>query len=140
LCLAADGSCVAAILSTGPVSPSDGLGGANIALLMSLCRADGLLLKPDKPARTVDAHWLSAVFNNTPAPQGRALWTTSTSLLAAGTWGYVLVAESETVWSASAATLNLPGGAKATAGVTWTRPKHIRPKHIRPKHISREFR
>ena len=129
---------ISAILSTGPVSPSDGIGGADKGLLMSLCRADGLLLKPDKPARTVDAHWLSGVFNNTPGPQGRALWTTSTSLstmtaaAAAAvattgttrTWGYVLVAESEAAWSGSAATLNLPGGANATSGVAWTRPKH----------------
>ena len=57
-----------------PVSPSDGIGGADKGLLMSLCRADGLLLKPDKPARTVDAHWLGGVFNSTPpGPQVRRI-------------------------------------------------------------------
>lgn len=39
----------------GPVSPSDGVDGADVSLLMSLCREDGLLLKPDKPARALDA-------------------------------------------------------------------------------------
>jgi hypothetical protein len=46
---------ISALLSTGPVSPSDGVDGADVGLLMSLCREDGLLLKPDKPARAVDA-------------------------------------------------------------------------------------
>ena len=125
---------ISAILSTGPVSPSDGLGGADIGLLMSLCRSDGLLLKPDKPARTIDAYWLGTVFTNTKsssnsstgehiAPVGKALWTTA--VVHGGlTWGYVLAAETSTDWRGTPATLNLPGGSNASAGVTWLRPKH----------------
>ena len=48
-----------------------------------LIACSGLLLKPDKPARTLDVSWLSKVFNATgthSAPQARALWSTSTSL------------------------------------------------------------
>ena len=39
-----------AILSTGPVSPGDGIGHVNITLLQRTCMSDGTLLKPDKPA------------------------------------------------------------------------------------------
>eukprot|EP01048_Picozoa_sp_COSAG05_P002599 COSAG05_NODE_108_length_18693_cov_7.956709_9_plen_345_part_00 len=123
---------ISAILSTGPVSPSDGLGGADVGLLMSLCRSDGLLLKPDKPARTVDAQWLGAVFTHSSgggsgghhvAPSGKALWTTA--VVHGGlTWGYVFAAETSDDWHGTPAALNLPGGANASAGVAWLRPKH----------------
>ena len=44
-----------ATLSTGPVSPGDKIGGSNVSLLMSTCRAgDGLILKPDRPATLMD--------------------------------------------------------------------------------------
>lgn len=40
----------------GPVGPSDMVGGTNSTLLMSTCRpGDGLLLRPDKAAVTVDS-------------------------------------------------------------------------------------
>ena len=37
------------------------MGGADVGLLLSLCDANGKLLKPDKPARSVDAVWTSLV-------------------------------------------------------------------------------
>ena len=46
-------------LSCGPVSPSDGVDGENVGLIMSLCNSDGLLLKPDKPARALDVQFTS---------------------------------------------------------------------------------
>jgi hypothetical protein len=46
--------CLAAALSGGPVAPSDKIGTENKELLMKTCRADGLLLKPDKPATPID--------------------------------------------------------------------------------------
>jgi hypothetical protein len=43
-----------AALSAGPVAPSDKMGYPNLKILMQATRADGVLLKPDIPARTMD--------------------------------------------------------------------------------------
>ncbi|MBD3229597.1 MAG: hypothetical protein GF329_15560 [Candidatus Lokiarchaeota archaeon] len=45
---------VQAILSGGPVGPSDRINHLNRSLLMKTCRDDGVLLKPDKPATPID--------------------------------------------------------------------------------------
>jgi len=45
-------------LSAGMVGPSDALGEAVPAILAATCRADGWLLKPDRPAFPVDAMFL----------------------------------------------------------------------------------
>ena len=60
-------------LTTGPVGPGDGVGSTNASLVMAACRAgDGLLLKPDRPATTMDAAF-AAVFGAAPrAPGGAA--------------------------------------------------------------------
>ena len=115
---------ISSLLSAGPVSPSDGVDGANVPLLMSLCRADGKLLKPDKPARSLDAQWLGRVFNSS-APSG-TLWSTSTTINNK-TWGYVLSVNSAEAWSADATTLNLPGGNEASAGYSWARSPLLDP-------------
>jgi hypothetical protein len=92
---------LSALLSAGPVSPSDGIDGANIPLLKSLCRSDGMLLKPEKPARAIDAQWIGQVFNvSSPggSPSG-VLWTTATTLPGSDrTWSYVLSVSSEKDW------------------------------------------
>ena len=55
------------VRDSGPVGPGDMVGGANVSLIMSTCRAgDGLLLKPDRPATTMDAVFTSAVFTFAP--------------------------------------------------------------------------
>ena len=41
---------VVSVLSAGPVSPSDKIGGLNVSILMKTCRSDGWILKPDRPA------------------------------------------------------------------------------------------
>ncbi len=46
------------VLSTGMVGPSDEVDKQNAALLWRTCRADGLLLKPDRPATPIDAMFL----------------------------------------------------------------------------------
>ncbi|CAF1261231.1 unnamed protein product [Rotaria sordida] len=43
-----------ATLSTGPVGPGDGIDYANIQSIMKCCRRDGLILKPDRPLRTIN--------------------------------------------------------------------------------------
>jgi hypothetical protein len=108
------------------ISASDGVDGAGIPLLKSLCRADGMLLKPDKPARAVDAQWLGHVFNRSSQPSG-VLWSTAVTLPGAAnkSWGYVLSVNSVDDWSASAEELDLPGGEISTAGYSWARPPEM---------------
>ncbi len=43
-----------ASLSTGPVAPSDAIDKFNKSLIMRACNADGLLLKPSRPAFVID--------------------------------------------------------------------------------------
>ena len=108
-----------ALLSRGPVSPSDGVDGHNMGLLLSLCRSDGTLLKPDKPARTIDAKWLGSL-DHTLDPSTGVVWTTATAfdgLL----WGYVFVQAATSSWNATARDLGLDRG--ISAGVVWQRPK-----------------
>jgi hypothetical protein len=45
-------------LSAGMVGAGDRLGAAKKAILLRTCRADGLLLKPDRPATPIDAMFL----------------------------------------------------------------------------------
>jgi hypothetical protein len=45
-------------LSAGPVGPGDKIGYMDRELLMRTCRADGLLLKPDRPAMPIDEMFL----------------------------------------------------------------------------------
>ena len=43
-----------ATLSTGPVGPSDKIGSSSVELIMKSVNAEGLILKPERPARAVD--------------------------------------------------------------------------------------
>ena len=49
-------------LSGGPVGPSDTAGQANATLLMATCMSDGRLLKPTRPALTVDSSFVYRAF------------------------------------------------------------------------------
>ena len=95
------------------------MGGADVGLLLSLCDANGKLLKPDKHARSIDAVWTSLVPGAAAGPPG-TLWSTSVTKSNA-TWGYVLAARTSTKWSADAKTLGLRPG--RTDGYTWTRER-----------------
>ena len=92
------------------------MGGADVGLLLSLCDANGKLLKPDKPARSVDAVWTSLVPGAAKGPPG-TLWSTSVTKSNA-TWGYVLAARTSDKWTADAKTLGLSG---KTDGYSWIR-------------------
>ena len=52
-----------AILSAGPVLPGDAIGRTNVSLLNMSYRADGLLLKPDRPAFPTDADFVGMAFD-----------------------------------------------------------------------------
>ena len=41
-------------LSTGPVGPSDKIGEADYSMIWKSCNAEGLILKPERPARAID--------------------------------------------------------------------------------------
>ncbi len=69
------------VLSAGMVGPSDEVDKQNAALLMRTCRADGLLLKPDRPATPIDAMFL---------PHSRPFITKTFSRRAGlGEWAYL---------------------------------------------------
>lgn len=51
----AEAEALISALSTGMVAPSDKIGASKRDIIMRTCRADGLLLKPDKPATPIDA-------------------------------------------------------------------------------------
>ena len=54
-----------ATLSAGPVMPGDGIGYTNVSLVNMSCRADGLLLKPDRPAFPSDEDFVGWAFDPT---------------------------------------------------------------------------
>jgi hypothetical protein len=53
-----------ATLSTGPVSPGDGIHYANYDKIMQCCRADGLILKPDQAITMINALISDWAFND----------------------------------------------------------------------------
>jgi hypothetical protein len=59
---------VVAALSGGGVTPGDVIGGTDVGLVMSTCRADGMLLKPTTPAAFIDRYWLAHASPPPPPP------------------------------------------------------------------------
>ncbi|MBV9850127.1 MAG: hypothetical protein JO250_10680 [Armatimonadetes bacterium] len=76
---------LASALSAGPVGPGDAIGQTNVSLLMKVCRADGLLLKPDKPATPIDRWFLA------DGPDGE-VWDADTDF-GPNRWHYMLAAD-----------------------------------------------
>ena len=54
------------LLSMASVTFSDPAGESNKTLLMQLCREDGVLLKPDRPATAIDAQFQAMMFHAWP--------------------------------------------------------------------------
>ncbi|KAK7089407.1 hypothetical protein V1264_024716 [Littorina saxatilis] len=65
----------ASVLSTGPVAPSDMIGHTNVTLLMRCCNAEGLILKPSKPATAIDDQIYMKALSDRPGPDGE-VWST----------------------------------------------------------------
>ena len=55
-----------ALLSMATVTFSDAVGESNKTLLMQLCRQDGVVLKPDRPATAIDAQFQAMMFGSWP--------------------------------------------------------------------------
>ena len=70
-------------LSAGPLAPGDKIRGSNTSLILSTCRADGVLLKPDRPATPIDSYWSVRAFGaaepETKGPRGE-LWSTEVTI------------------------------------------------------------
>ena len=55
-----------ATLSMAQVTFSDGIGMTNKSLVMMICRDDGVILKPDRPATAIDAQFNAMMFGGWP--------------------------------------------------------------------------
>ena len=53
---------VVSAMAAGPIASCDGVGDGNTSLLMRVARADGVLLKPSRPAVAIDEQWLGDLF------------------------------------------------------------------------------
>jgi hypothetical protein len=51
-----------AAYSTGPVTPSDGVGFTNVSLVLMTCTRNGTLLQPSRPMSTIDACYAQGAF------------------------------------------------------------------------------
>ena len=81
-----------ATLSTGPVYPGDKVGYSNTALLAMSHRSDGLLLKPDRPAFSLDSSYVARVWGLEAGPDARQI-THTYSAINNHRWHVLLVAE-----------------------------------------------
>jgi len=63
-------------LSGGPIAPSDTIGYVDRSLVLETCRADGVLLKPSKPATTLDSTFIAGYQN----AQEIMVWHTFSSI------------------------------------------------------------
>lgn len=80
-----------ATLSTGPVTPADGIPYQNKNLIMRSCRNDGRLINPDRPAVTMDMAFKGAAFGSGAGPRGQ-LWNTY-STVAGERYEHIFAAE-----------------------------------------------
>jgi hypothetical protein len=82
-------------LSTGPVAPSDDIGGSDVDLIMRSCRKDGKLLQPDRPAvlsqRTILAR--AGLTDSSDDGEGEVWVTLST--ISDLKWHYVVAIDSK---------------------------------------------
>ena len=72
---------IVALLSKGPVGPSDGLAwlGNRSAWIKATCNADGALLQPSTPIRTIDAKF-SLNPDGHAVPMGAEVWAASSTV------------------------------------------------------------
>lgn len=77
-------------LSAGPQAPGDRIGAANTSLVMRSCSADGILMKPDRPATPIDSYWSVRAFGAAATGPRGELWSTETVIPGSNTapWLY----------------------------------------------------
>jgi hypothetical protein len=98
-------------ISAGPVAPADRIGSLNADNLMQTCRSDGILLKPDGPARTMDLVF-SEGFKATPTIWSLVSATSSHTLIYPTkftfNWHYILAANTQHQFTITPADLGEP--------------------------------
>lgn len=99
-------------MSSGPIAPGDVVGSSNRSLIMTTCREDGLLLKPDRPAFPPGAMFLKKL-------RGAGEVQLAYSTIGSMRWGFLLsFAMTKQV---QLSLLQLGVDEKAEAGVAWPR-------------------
>lgn len=82
--------CAISSYTTGPVTPSDGIGYSNASLIKMSCRSDGRLLHPTAPARAIDASFALAGGPQPRVNNVHAVMATHTDI-GGSKWSHVLV-------------------------------------------------
>ena len=83
-----------ATLATGQVTPSDGIGYFSSEVIMRSVRADGLILKPDRPALHLDFSYVDSAFGS---DQPRDYTVGTYSMHGTRAWTYVLTVNAQEV-------------------------------------------
>ncbi|XP_046547850.1 uncharacterized protein LOC124257765 isoform X2 [Haliotis rubra] len=83
---------VVATLSTGPVGISDMIGGTNKTLIMKSVNADGLILKPSRPATAIDNRIRRMAWSDFDGPNGE-VWSTYSDFGGDNKYGIILAAD-----------------------------------------------
>ncbi|XP_046337463.2 uncharacterized protein LOC124119101 [Haliotis rufescens] len=83
---------VVSTLSTGPVGISDKIGGSNKSLIMKSVNADGLILKPSRPATAIDNTIRRMAWGDFEGPDGE-VWSTYSDFGGKNKFGMILAAE-----------------------------------------------
>ena len=80
-----------ATLSCGPVLPGDAMGLTNLTLLSRSYRADGLILRPDRPAFSLDASYYHRALPSSAQPDALQITHTYVQHSVSDTWHILLV-------------------------------------------------
>lgn len=110
------------VLTAGPVAVADGIGDTDATLAKRTCRADGVLLKPDRPALAVDAWWSQQAFGH-GGPRGEVTQTATTigTGAAALRWHFVLGCDLSAEYTVEPRELLPEGMGHTSVGVAWRR-------------------
>ena len=114
----------AATLSTGPVMLGDLIGAEDPSLIMRSCRADGVLLQPDRAATPIDANILPRVSPGARGPSGVVLLTHTT--VSHQLWFYIL-AVGVSKYQLRTDEVALPDSAHGYVAVETKAPHVVRP-------------
>jgi len=82
-----------AVLTTGPVGPSDKIGFLNTSRILPGVNANGLILKPDVPPRPMNLVFTRPVTNTKLQTSGVELWDTYSIVDDGFAWHYVVAAD-----------------------------------------------
>jgi hypothetical protein len=76
------------LFSAGPVTPGDGIGFSDTAMIMRTCNTAGRLLQPNRAATSIDSQVVGAVFPSATTPRGDVYATYS--YVSGWMWDHVL--------------------------------------------------